>query len=328
MRETLLQISNQYTRSKSEKFAKHPTVDLIRTRLREEMKLALGPIGSGLVFEASAGAGRWAFVPWAGVLNPLVTNSATKGYYVVYLFSAEQREIHLSLNQGATSIIEEFGTRGRELLKDRATFMRARLSDYSSKFRAHSISLGYDSNLPRGYEAGHVLGKTYHVASLPSEESLIDDLQTITRAYLALTFRGGQSVSLDEGELSLEEIPASVTEVKRYSLHRRIDRHPEASKAAKRYHGTVCQGCNLSFASTYGEIGEGFIEAHHLRPLSSLEEGVLSKYDVATDFAVLCSNCHRMIHRMPDPSDLRSFKDLISSQTNHFTDRDDVQGNR
>ena len=43
----------------------------------------------------------------------------------------------------------------------------------------------------------------------------------------------------------------------------------------------------------------------------ALEEGVPVKYNVASDFAVLCANCHRMIHRTSDPSDLEGFRKLI-----------------
>ena len=64
----------------------------------------------------------------------------------------------------------------------------------------------------------------------------------------------------------------------------------------------------MSFGETYGELGNGYIEAHHLRPISSLEEGVPMRYDINTDFAVLCSNCHRMIHRTSNPADLESFR--------------------
>ena len=42
-----------------------------------------------------------------------------------------------------------------------------------------------------------------------------------------------------------------------------------------------------------------------------LDEGAAVSYDVAADFAVLCSNCHRMIHRATDPSDLQGFRRLI-----------------
>jgi len=94
-------------------------------------------------------------------------------------------------------------------------------------------------------------------------------------------------------------------------MHRRIERNPRAAKQAKRHHGVRCQACDLQFDERYGELGRGFIEAHHLRPISSLDEGVAVSYDVAADFAVLCANCHRMIHRTADPSDLVSFRVLV-----------------
>jgi 5-methylcytosine-specific restriction protein A len=94
-------------------------------------------------------------------------------------------------------------------------------------------------------------------------------------------------------------------------MHRRIERNPRAAKEAKKHHGVRCQACKVRFDERYGELGRGFIEDHHLRPISSLEEGAAISFDVASDFAVLCSNCHRMIHRTTDPSDLDSFRRLI-----------------
>jgi 5-methylcytosine-specific restriction protein A len=67
--------------------------------------------------------------------------------------------------------------------------------------------------------------------------------------------------------------------------------------------------CDLNFSERYGAIGKGFIEAHHLRPIATLEEGLPVKYDLGADFAVLY--CHRMIHRFSDPSDLREFRSSI-----------------
>lgn len=101
-------------------------------------------------------------------------------------------------------------------------------------------------------------------------------------------------------------IPTSTTvaETRKYALHRKIERNPTAAKQAKKFHGTVCQACDLDFSKRYGAIGKGFIEAHRLKGISTLDEGVAVPYDIAEDFAVLCSNCHRMIHRSADPSDL------------------------
>src|SRR5262249_14093330 len=126
------------------------------------------------------------------------------------------------------------------------------------------------------------------------------------------------SISYVEGQTDLAEefgIPAqtSITEVRKYANHRKIERNRTAAHYAKKFHGTRCQACDLDFGERYGEIGRGFIEAHHLRPIATLEEGVPVKYDVAADFAVLCSNCHRMIHRFSDPSDLAVFRKFINT---------------
>jgi 5-methylcytosine-specific restriction enzyme A len=86
-----------------------------------------------------------------------------------------------------------------------------------------------------------------------------------------------------------------------------------APRAAKKFHGTRCQACDLSFSEHYGAIGDGFIEAHHLKAISTLEEGVAVAYDIAADFAVLCLNCHRMIHRYADPSNFPGFRKIVQS---------------
>ncbi len=55
-----------------------------------------------------------------------------------------------------------------------------------------------------------------------------------------------------------------------------------------------CEICGFDFYDTYGEIGEDFIEGHHTVPVSKLEEGQVTKVE---DIAIVCSNCHRMLHR-------------------------------
>lgn len=54
-----------------------------------------------------------------------------------------------------------------------------------------------------------------------------------------------------------------------------------------------CEVCDFDFALTYGDLGEGYIEVHHVTPLhiSGTRE---TKLD---DLACVCANCHRMCHR-------------------------------
>jgi hypothetical protein len=55
----------------------------------------------------------------------------------------------------------------------------------------------------------------------------------------------------------------------------------------------ACDVCGFSFLERYGEIGHGFIEAHHITPLGELRAGTVTKIE---DLAKVCANCHRMLH--------------------------------
>jgi predicted HNH restriction endonuclease len=52
--------------------------------------------------------------------------------------------------------------------------------------------------------------------------------------------------------------------------------------------------CGFDFTRKYGDLGYGFAEVHHLVPLHKLRR---PKKNRLQDVAVICSNCHRMIHR-------------------------------
>jgi 5-methylcytosine-specific restriction enzyme A len=55
----------------------------------------------------------------------------------------------------------------------------------------------------------------------------------------------------------------------------------------------ACEVCGFDFAATYGGRGENFIECHHTKPVSELRPGQKTKLG---DLALVCANCHRMIH--------------------------------
>lgn len=55
----------------------------------------------------------------------------------------------------------------------------------------------------------------------------------------------------------------------------------------------VCEACGFDFAARYPGHGDGFIECHHERPISTLMPGEKTRIE---DLVLLCSNCHRMVH--------------------------------
>ncbi|MEV1077136.1 HNH endonuclease [Streptomyces sp. NPDC050211] len=82
----------------------------------------------------------------------------------------------------------------------------------------------------------------------------------------------------------------------RWALAR--ERDPKLRKLkieqVRRLRGALrCEVCDFDFARTYGDLGEGYIEVHHVTPLciSGARE---TKLD---DLACLCANCHRMCHK-------------------------------
>ena len=76
----------------------------------------------------------------------------------------------------------------------------------------------------------------------------------------------------------------------------RYERDPKLRTLAIDIHGTICMVCGFSYRKKYGKLGEGFIEVHHIKPLS---EGI-REVNPETDMVCICSNCHRMIHRKRD----------------------------
>lgn len=85
----------------------------------------------------------------------------------------------------------------------------------------------------------------------------------------------------------------------RYRLHRSLERDQSIVKAAKRERvkkvGELrCDVCQFSFTERYGELGAGYIEAHHTVPVSSIRGKHKTRL---SDIALVCSNCHRMLHR-------------------------------
>lgn len=122
-----------------------------------------------------------------------------------------------------------------------------------------------------------------------------------------------KSDNLDEEE---PEVREGFIEGKRVEKrHFLQERNPKVIKLAKanfkKKHGRIfCEICGFDFYKVYGTIGEDFIEAHHTLPLSKIkDESVKTKVE---DIALLCSNCHRMIHRKRPWLEMNDLKLLLS----------------
>lgn len=93
--------------------------------------------------------------------------------------------------------------------------------------------------------------------------------------------------------------------------HQRRERSPKLralklAQVARLGRPIACEVCAFDFKEAYGVRGDGYIEVHHTTPLHISGE-VVTAMD---DLALLCSNCHRMIHRSPwvSPAELSAIR--------------------
>ncbi|MFC2035836.1 HNH endonuclease [Chloroflexota bacterium] len=83
-------------------------------------------------------------------------------------------------------------------------------------------------------------------------------------------------------------------------LHRQRERNQTAIRKKKKlvldtFGKLECEVCKFDFADYYGDIGIGFAECHHNKPVSELAKGSKTKF---SDLSIICANCHRVIHKM------------------------------
>ena len=106
---------------------------------------------------------------------------------------------------------------------------------------------------------------------------------------------------------------AAMEGAERLSLvrHRRREqslRDAKVAEARKLTDGRLkCEvpGCGFNFETVYGELGRDYAQVHHLNPLADRTTPSETKL---TDLAVVCANCHAMIHR---GGKCRALADLI-----------------
>ncbi len=90
----------------------------------------------------------------------------------------------------------------------------------------------------------------------------------------------------------------------------RYERNPEARKKCIDHYGCKCDVCGMDFEKTYGELGKGFIEVHHIIPIS--QRGGEYEVNSIEDLVPLCSNCHSMIHRTKgEPLSIEKLRSLL-----------------
>lgn len=142
------------------------------------------------------------------------------------------------------------------------------------------------------------LGEFYYQSHIPGEPT-------------HFTLSPADVMSDDNDEfVSIDMEPSIGTEGKEKTrIQTYFERNPKLRKDAIAYHGTKCAACGFSFSEKYGDLGNNYIEIHHLKPHASIKG--IRDIDPKTDLIPVCSNCHRMIHKSNPMLTIDELKKII-----------------
>lgn len=98
-----------------------------------------------------------------------------------------------------------------------------------------------------------------------------------------------------------------------YKLHkyREIDTKIIKKKKEKmflRLGKLPCEACTFDFFQKYGELGHKYIGCHYRTPLAEFSSTTRTSLD---DLALVCSNCHRMLHRKVDALSMEGLRKIL-----------------
>lgn len=75
----------------------------------------------------------------------------------------------------------------------------------------------------------------------------------------------------------------------------------------------ACEACGFDFAERYGDRGRDYIEVHHTVPLHVIGPSRTRLQDLA----LLCANCHRMIHVSEPWLTVEQLRALVENRSEH-----------
>jgi 5-methylcytosine-specific restriction protein A len=97
---------------------------------------------------------------------------------------------------------------------------------------------------------------------------------------------------------------------RRLVLHLQRERNQTVVRSKKKQAASLdCEACGFSFGRAYGGAASDYCEVHHLLALSEVEHTTRTRME---DLAILCANCHRVVHLNNPPYTLNQVRSLLA----------------
>ncbi|MGI6147255.1 MAG: HNH endonuclease [Bacillota bacterium] len=135
---------------------------------------------------------------------------------------------------------------------------------------------------------------------------------------LEMLFNANKSLEkFEENVLIAEEIPDEklkdlIEGAKKQITVNAYERNQKARRLCLQKYGYKCCVCGFDFEEFYGDIGIGYIEVHHVKPLNEISKEYI--VDPFNDLRPICPNCHSMVHK--GNITVENLKDIIKKKRN------------
>ncbi len=180
------------------------------------------------------------------------------------------------------------------LIQNRGTTIGKRILGFESEFKSLMLINGFNSD--NIVAKGDCVKPNY--AEIVEQIFFWLKIRVKTKLKLEDKYRNIEDRSSEnETDLDLDDVGdiESRTEGgKKVVISVRSERDSRCRNEAIKIHGLKCKGCGFDFGKKYGSWGKNCIEVHHVIPLGN---GKPRETNPKTDLTVVCSNCHRMIHK-------------------------------
>jgi hypothetical protein len=179
IRDMLSEVANTYDRTAGSR--RDVKGQQVLRGVASRTDLALPP---GFSAKGHGGQTTPAATPWIGIFDERGESDPKMGLYLAYIFSADLRNVTLTLQQGITWLEERLG-RGvaREAhLRRHAARLRRAVRRQDRQGWINEPELRDRAARPRAYEAASVIAKSYDTTALPSDVTLMEDLMVAIEA--------------------------------------------------------------------------------------------------------------------------------------------------
>jgi hypothetical protein len=261
---------------------RNPVHDLVLNDIPGILK-SWAPEFDQYIFKGSEGEGNLTKTPWFAVLNPDITDTARKGYYIVYLFDESLKKLILAIGFGVTQFENRYGGGKKiypalnlavENMRMNSSYLTNSVlikSGSRTNIEALSLTTTGDKRLSE-YEKCAIYALSYDLQTLPTDELMKSDFLE----YLDLYSQMSESLLIADDDAYVLESKIPFAQSSDVIEKEFKPRAPKKSRTGKNSSSTAIRRFSKK-ADKIGKKGEDWVFDYEKRKLIKLGKADLAQ---------------------------------------------------